>query len=389
MSIYNESIAFHKKYKGKLAVKLNQPIKSRHDLSVQYTPGVAEPCRMIHKNPDAAYELTIKQNAVAVVSDGSAVLGLGNIGGLASLPVMEGKSALFKAYANIDAYPICLATQDPDEIISIVKNIAPGFGGINLEDISAPRCFYIEQALQDIGIPVFHDDQHGTAIVVMAALIHAAKLAEKDLNSLQVVINGAGAAGTAIAEMLLGIGYPKQFGAVKNVILCDTKGILSKKRSDIQMNPHKKRLVKMTNREGISGTLCDAMRGADVFIGVSGPNVATAEMVSGMNARAIVFAMSNPTPEIMPEEAIAGGAFIVGTGRSDMPNQINNVLVFPGIFRGALNARARQITPAMKLAAVSALVDYLKKPSPDNIIASVLDKAVAPQVARYVQKAAL
>lgn len=391
MDIYQESVDFHKEIGGKLEVTLKKQIETRHDLSLQYTPGVAEPCRRIHQDPKTAYDLTIKKNTVAVVSDGSAVLGLGNIGGLASLPVMEGKAALFKAYANIDAFPICINTQKTEEIIELVKNIAPTFGGINLEDISAPRCFEIEAALQEIGIPVFHDDQHGTAIVVMAGLINATKLAKKPLSSLKVVINGAGAAGTAITEMLLGISTYKNspIEPVNDVILCDSKGIICEKRPDIANNPFKVKISKVTNKNKVSGNLAIAMKNSDVFIGVSVGNVVNETMIKSMNKDSIIFAMSNPTPEIMPDLALKAGAFIVGTGRSDFPNQVNNVLAFPGIFRGALDAKAKTIDSQMKFAAAIALAESVKKPTPEYIIPSTLDKKISKYVAKKVYEAYL
>ena len=390
MDIYEESVELHRKLKGKLDVVPKIHIKDRHDLSLAYTPGVAEPCRVIAKDKNKVYELTIKQNCVAVVSDGSAVLGLGNIGAEAGIPVMEGKALLFKEYANIDAFPICLTTQNSSEIINIVKNIAPVFGGINLEDISAPRCFEVESKLQDIGIPVFHDDQHGTAIVVLAGLLNACKVAGKKFSDLNVVINGAGAAGTAICKMLLGIGHDKgSFVPVKDIIMCDSKGIVEKSRADIKENPAKCELCNITNKRQIKGNLSDALHGADVFIGVSAPKILKPEMVKTMNSKSIIFAMANPTPEIMPDEAKLAGAFIVATGRSDFPNQVNNVLAFPGIFRGALDARALRITNKMKIAAAYALANYIKEPSTTNIIPSALDKNVAPTVAAAVKNAAI
>lgn len=404
MDIYQESVETHRKLGGKLLILPKIKIKDRHDLSVAYTPGVAEPCRVIAKDKNQVYELTIKKNSVAVVSDGSAVLGLGNIGAEAGIPVMEGKALLFKEYADIDAFPICVTTQKTEEIIMIVKNIAPVFGGINLEDISAPRCFEVEEALQDIGIPVFHDDQHGTAIVVLAALINACKVAGKKLNELNIVINGAGAAGTAICKMLLCIGHDKTVcTSVKNIIMCDTKGIIEKSRADIKcdiecivandksktVNASKVELAKITNKNNLKGNLADALKNADVFIGVSAPGVLKPEMIKSMNKKPIIFAMANPTPEIMPDEAKKAGAFIIATGRSDFPNQVNNVLAFPGIFRGALDAKAKRITNEMKIAAAYALANYITSPSLENIIPSALDKNVALTVAAAVKKAAL
>jgi malate dehydrogenase (oxaloacetate-decarboxylating) len=387
LNIYEESVQLHKKICGKLEIKNKLEIKTKHDLSLVYTPGVAEPCRRIAQDPSQVYDLTIKKNSLAIVSDGSAVLGLGNIGAKASIPVMEGKAVLFKEYADIDAFPICLETQDPEEIINIVKNIAPVFGGINLEDISAPRCFEIEQKLQDLDIPVFHDDQHGTAIVTLAALINATKLVDKSISELNIVINGAGAAGIAITEMLLGIGYKDTpLPPVKNIILCDSKGIISKEREDISSNHSKLRIASYTNNNNISGTLSDAIKNTDVFIGVSAGNVVSKEMIKSMNSKPIVFAMANPIPEIMPEEAKSAGAYIVGTGRSDFPNQINNVLAFPGIFRGALDACATSITPSMKISAAIALAETVKTPNPQEIIPSPLDKSVCPYIALKVKE---
>ena len=383
--IYQESVELHKKLKGKLAIRSKVTLKDRHDLSLAYTPGVAGVSREVAKDPTKAYDLTMKSNAIAIVSDGSAVLGLGNIGPYGAIPVMEGKAVLFKEYANIDAFPICVQTQNVFEIISLIKNIAPGFAGVNLEDIAAPRCFEIEESLQNIGIPVFHDDQHGTAIVLLAALINAAKLAGKRLQDLVVVINGAGAAGTAIANLLRCVGQdPKVCEPVKEVIVCDSKGIITRKRPDIMNNPHKLLLASITNRNKKEGRLRNAIVGADVFIGVSKGELVTREMISLMNDKAIVFAMANPTPEITPEEAYAGGAFIVGTGRSDYPNQVNNVLAFPGIFRGAIDARATTITNEMKIAAAFALAKAVKNPMREMILPSPLDKTVAKKIAKRV-----
>ena len=369
---------------GKLEVKPRISVDSKEKLSIAYTPGVAEVCREIYNNPDAVYDYTIKGNSVAVVSDGSAVLGLGNIGPEAALPVMEGKALLFKEFAGIDAFPICLATQESNEIIKIVKAIAPVFGGVNLEDISAPRCFEIEAALQGIGIPVMHDDQHGTAIVVLAGLINAAKAVGKQLEELKVVISGAGAAGTAVARLLLCLGIDRQIcTSVREIIICDSKGIIHKGRADLA--PHKKELADATNKSGIAGSLADAMKGCDAFIGVSAPGIVTEEMIRTMANNAIVFAMANPVPEIMPD--IAGrAAAVVATGRSDFPNQVNNVLAFPGVFRGALDARASRITNEMKLAAAYALAGCVK-PSAGRILPEALDRSVAQKVAEAVRKA--
>lgn len=386
--IYEESVKLHKKKRGKLEIKSKVEVKTKEDLSRVYTPGVAEVSRQIAKHENLAYDLTIKHNAVAIISDGSAVLGLGNIGPYAAIPVMEGKAILFKEYADIDAFPITVKTQNSFEIINLVKNISPVFGGINLEDISAPRCFEIEEALQDIGIPVFHDDQHGTAIVLLAALINSAKLAGKKLTDLKVVINGAGAAGTAIANLLLCVGHdPKVCTPVKEIIVCDSEGIINKERVDIQNNSHKMRLAGITNRQNRAGSLAEAMVGADVFIGVSKGNVLDPKLIKKMSEKPIILAMANPIPEIMPDEAKKAGAFIVGTGRSDFPNQVNNVLAFPGVFRGALDARAKTITNHMKIMAAFALAKAVNKPSIDNILPSPLDKSVAPAIAAAVKKA--
>ncbi len=390
MNIFEESIQYHEKHGGKLSVQSKVPLENKHDLSLAYTPGVAAVCQEIAKTPKRAYDLTIKKNTVAIVSDGSAVLGLGNIGPLAALPVMEGKAVLFKSYADIDAFPICIETQDTQEIIDLVRNIAPTFGGINLEDIAAPKCFEIELALQDLDIPVFHDDQHGTSITLLAALINAAKLANKNLHDLKVVINGAGAAGTAITELLLCIGHdPKACTPVKDIIVCDTKGIISAKREDILSNPTKLKLAAITNKQHQAGTLADALKGADIFVGVSVANAVTSDMIKTMADKPIIFAMANPIPEIMPDEAKKAGAFIVGTGRSDFPNQINNVLVFPGIFRGAMDAQAPHITHKMKLAAAFALANTLENPTIDKIIPDVFDTNVVKNVASAVKNAYL
>jgi len=388
MDIYERSIAFHKKKKGKLEVVSKIAIKTKQDLSLVYTPGVAGVSKAIAKDPQKAYDLTIKNNSVAIVSDGSAVLGLGNIGPYAAIPVMEGKAILFKEYAGIDAFPLTVQTQNPFEVINLIKNISPVFGGINLEDIAAPRCFEIEDALQDIGIPVFHDDQHGTAIVLLAALINASKLAGKKLTDLKVVINGAGAAGTAIANLLLCVGHdPKICEPVKEIIVCDSGGVIHKTRLDIQNNAWKMRLASITNREDKSGSLDDALEGADVFIGVSTGNVLKSSAIKKMAERPIILAMANPIPEIMPDIALKAGAFIVGTGRSDFPNQVNNVLAFPGVFRGALNARAKTITNHMKILAAFALAKAVKNPTVTEILPSPLDRKVAPAIAKAVVKA--
>jgi len=386
MDIFDLSIDAHQKLGGKLEIRSKIPINSRDDLSIAYTPGVAGPCLEIAKNPERVFDLTIKKNTVAIVSDGSAVLGLGNIGPEAAIPVMEGKAILLKEYADIDAFPICLTTQNTHEIIETVRRIAPVFGGINLEDISAPRCFQIERELQDLGIPVFHDDQHGTAITLLGALINASKLVGKPLNDMKVVINGAGAAGTAIAEILLGIGHDSGHDyCVKEILVCDTKGIISTKTVSIEDNPEKFKLAALTNTNHVTGNLTDAMDGADVFIGVSVANVVTQDMIRKMGPKPIIFALANPIPEIMPDKAKAAGAYIVGTGRSDFNNQVNNVLIFPGIFRGAIDARAKRITPRMKLEAAYALAACVETPTVDYILPSVLDKTVAYRVAKAVE----
>jgi len=388
MDIYEESRQLHKRLGGKLEIIAKYDIKDQHDLAMVYTPGVAQVCRDIAEDESKAYELTIKRNTVAIVSDGSAVLGLGNIGAKGAIPVMEGKAMLFKAYADIDAFPICVSTQNSFEIINLVKNISPVFAGVNLEDISAPRCFEIEQSLQDIGIPVFHDDQHGTAIVLLAAMLNACKLTGKSLTDLKIVISGAGAAGTAIAETLLCIGHdPKICESVKEILVCDSKGIISETRADIAENQTKLKLAKITNRSASMGSLSDAMQEADVFIGVSKGNLVQPEMVKSMNARPVILAMANPIPEIMPDVAKEAGAFIVGTGRSDFPNQVNNVLAFPGIFRGAIDARAKRITRKMKIEAAYALAGCVENPTVDEILPSPLDKSVAKKIAKAVQNA--
>ena len=382
MDIRKESLKKHYEWGGKIEVVSRPKINTREDLSLAYTPGVAEPCLAIKEDPELSFSLTRRSNLVAVVTDGTAVLGLGDIGPLAGMPVMEGKCALFKEFADVDAFPICVNSKDTDEIVKAVSLIAGSFGGINLEDISAPRCFEIEKRLQDIlDIPVFHDDQHGTAIVLAAALINALKVVGKSIDSVKIVINGAGAAGTAIAKHLITLG-------VKDLICVDRFGIIS--RDDASLGEAHKALAEITNPEKKRGVLADALIGADVFIGVSAPGVLTKETVRTMANDAIVFPMANPTPEIMPDEAYAGGARIVGTGRSDYPNQINNVLAFPGIFRGALEARASVINDEMKLAATYALAEYVKESelSEKNIIPSALDKSVARCVANAVADAA-
>lgn len=381
---YNEmALKMHEEHKGKISVTSKVAVKTRDDLSTAYTPGVAEPCRKIRDDKSEVYRYTAKGNLVAVVSDGTAVLGLGDIGPEAAMPVMEGKSILFKEFAGVDAFPICLDTKDTDEIVETVKRLAPTFGGINLEDISAPRCFEIERRLkEELDIPVFHDDQHGTAIVVSAGLTNALKYVGKEFSEAKVVINGAGSAGISICKLLLELG-------VGDVVLVDKNGILAV--GEEWMNPAQKEMAEKTNKEQLHGDLKDAMKGKDVFVGVSAPNIVTAEMVGTMAKDAIVFAMANPTPEIMPDEAKKGGARVVATGRSDFPNQINNVLVFPGIFKGALEARATDITEEMKIAAVRAIADIIKPEelTEDYIIPGAFDERVADNVAREVAKTAI
>ncbi len=383
MSIYDESLKFHEEAKGKIEVVSRVEVTSSQSMSLAYTPGVAQPCLEIQKDPDKAYIYTRKWNTIAIVSDGTAVLGLGDIGALASLPVMEGKAVLFKTFGDVDAFPILVDTKDPNEIIETIVRIAPTFGGINLEDISAPRCFEIEKRLKErLDIPVFHDDQHGTAVVVLSALINAMKVVKKPLSSLKVIINGAGAAGNSIAKLLLSSG-------VVNIILCDRKGSIYKGME--QRDPEKLTMAELTNPYCIKGSLADVIKDADVFIGVSAPDVLSKEMVKTMNKDAVVFAMANPTPEIFPEDAKAGGARIVGTGRSDYPNQINNVLAFPGIFRGALDVRAREINEDMKVAAAYAIANSIpdNELNEENIIPKAFDKKVQMQVADSVRKAAI
>ena len=386
MNFFEKSLIVHEQLRGKISINSKIPIGSRDDLSVAYTPGVAAPCEKIAADPESAYKLTIKGNSVAVLTDGSAVLGLGDIGPLAALPVMEGKALLFKEFAKIDAWPICIDTKSTEKIIETCRLLSPGFGGINLEDISAPRCFEIETALQDLGIPVFHDDQHGTAIVLMAALINAAKVVKKDLNTLRIVINGAGAAGIAIAKFVSRTGFESHSDkAVEDVIVCDSKGIISKNRSDL--NSVKEKLLSYSNNADRKGSLSDALVGADVFIGVSKGNVVSPEDIRSMAKDPIIFAMANPTPEIMPEDALSAGAKVIGTGRSDFPNQVNNVLVFPGIFRGALDGRAKTINNKMKIAASEALAACVDTPTPNQILPHPLDRTVAPAIAKMVRAA--
>ncbi|OUN86658.1 MULTISPECIES: malic enzyme-like NAD(P)-binding protein [Eubacteriales] len=383
MDYYKKALEMHEAHKGKIEVVSKVPVKTREDLSTAYTPGVAEPCREIAKDPAAAYTYTAKGNLVAVVSNGTAVLGLGNIGAAASQPVMEGKAILFKEFGGVDAFPICLDTEDPEKVIEAVRLLAPVFGGINLEDISSPNCFYIEETLEkELDIPVFHDDQHGTAIVVTAALLGALRVVKKDIGSIKVVVNGPGAAGTAIIKMLLAAG-------VKNVIACDENGILYKDRG-VGIQDHKKMLCEITNKEDLRGDLSDAIKGADVFIGVSVAGALKPEMAKTMAKDAIVFAMANPTPEILPDEAKAAGVRVIGTGRSDFANQINNVLAFPGVFKGALSVRARDINTAMKVAAAHAIADLVsdEERNEDYIIPGAFDPRVAQAVADAVAKAA-
>ena len=380
------SVSLHKKIVGKIAIASKTEIRNLDDLSTVYSPGVAEPCRQIVRDPKKVYQMTMKANAIAVVSDGSAVLGLGNIGAEAAIPVMEGKAILFKKYANIDAIPICLKTQDTQEIINTIINISPSFGGINLEDISAPRCFKVEDSLQELGIPVFHDDQHGTAIVVVAALINAVKITKKKFKDLKIVINGAGAAGKAILKMLIHVGEKYNKYQVADILVCDSKGIIETTRGDITRNKNKNEIAFLTNKKALKGVLQEALKDADVFIGVSLGNLLSIEMVRSMAKNSIVFALANPTPEIFPEDAKKGGASVVATGRSDYPNQVNNVLVFPGIFRGALDARATRITDDMKIASIFALANYVKKPSAEFIVPSPLDKGVARVVAEATRQ---
>ncbi len=380
---YNKmALKMHEENKGKVGIVSKVKVETRDDLSTAYTPGVAEPCRKIRDNKEEVYRYTAKGNLVAVVSDGTAVLGLGDIGPEAAMPVMEGKAILFKSFADIDAFPICLDTKDTDEIIETVKRLAPTFGGINLEDISAPRCFEIERRLkEELDIPVFHDDQHGTAIVVSAGLIGALRLVNKDISNVKAVINGAGSAGISICKLLLELG-------IGDAILVDKQGALA--IGEEWMNPVQKEMAEKTNKEQLHGDLAEVMKGRDIFIGVSAPGIVTAEMVATMAEDAIVFAMANPTPEIMPEEAKRGGARVIATGRSDYPNQINNVLVFPGIFRGALDARATDITEEMKIAAVYAIADIIRADelTEDYIIPGAFDKRVADHVAKAVAKTA-
>ena len=383
MNISEKALMLHEQWNGKLEVVSKVPVKSREDLSIAYTPGVAEPCKVIAQDKEAAYKYTMKANTVAVVSDGSAVLGLGNIGPYAAMPVMEGKAVLFKEFGGVNAVPICLDTQDTEEIIKAVTYLAPAYGGINLEDISAPRCFEIEERLKEIlDIPVFHDDQHGTAIVVLAGIINALKVVGKKKEDCRVVVNGAGSAGVAITRLLLTYGFP-------HITMCDKVGIVSKKTEGL--NWMQQKMTEVTNLEQQTGTLADAMKGADIFVGVSAPGIVSAEMVASMNKDAILFAMANPVPEIMPDVAKAAGARVVGTGRSDFPNQVNNVVAFPGIFKGALEGRATKITEEMKIAASIGIASLIKDEelTREHIIVSPFDPRVVPTVADAVKKEAI
>ena len=380
MTNSEKALKMHEEWHGKIETCAKSHVNSREDLAIAYTPGVAEPCKVIAKDPEAAYTYTMKSNTVAVVSDGSAVLGLGNIGALAAMPVMEGKAVLFKEFGGVNAVPICLDTQDTEEIIKTVVNIAPAFGGINLEDISAPRCFEIEERLKELlDIPVFHYDQHGTAIVVLAGIINAMKVTGKDKESSKVVVNGAGSAGVAITKLLLTYGF-------KHVTMCDINGILGKDSKDL--NWMQEKMVEVTNLEQKTGKLADALKGADIFVGVSAPNIVTPEMVASMNKDAILFAMANPVPEIMPDIAKAAGAKVVGTGRSDFPNQVNNVVAFPGIFKGALEGRATAITEDMKLATAKAIAGLVpdEELNENNILPEAFDPRVADVVSRAVKE---
>lgn len=383
LNLRDEALKLHKENRGKIEVTSKVRVENANDLSLAYTPGVAEPCKEIAANPDMVYEYTNKGNMVAIVTDGSAVLGLGNIGSLAGMPVMEGKAILFKTFGNVDAFPICIESQNTDTIVETVKQIAPSFGGINLEDISAPRCFEIEGRLKkELNIPVFHDDQHGTAIVVLAGIINGLKLVGKKMEDVTAAISGAGAAGIAIAKLLVSVG-------IKDVIICNSKGIL--KKNDEKLDPIRKEMANSTNKSNRSGSLSDAMVGTDIFIGVSAPNVVTKEMIESMNENSIVFAMANPVPEVLPEIALAGGVKVMGTGRSDFPNQINNVLAFPGIFRGVFDVKAYEINEEMKIAAAYAIADLVNDDelTAEYIIPKAFDKRVADHVAKAVAEAAI
>lgn len=379
MNYYEESLKVHGKTRGKIEVNSKVPLQTRDDLSIAYTPGVAEPCKKIFEDPEMVYKYTVKGNMVAVVSDGTAVLGLGNIGPQAAMPVMEGKAVLFKKFGGVDAFPICLDTADTEDIIRTVKAIAPGFGGINLEDIASPKCFEVEERLEkELDIPVFHDDQHGTAIVVLAGIINALKVTGKTMEECRVVVNGAGSAGIAITKLLLTYGFT-------NIIMCDRIGILAKGMEGL--NWMQEKMTEVTNLTGMRGSLADALKGADIFVGVSAPGIVTQEMVASMNSDAILFAMANPVPEIMPDLAKAAGARVVGTGRSDFPNQVNNVVVFPGIFKGAMEGRSSSITEEMKLAAAVAIADLVAPSELDenNILPEAFDPRVADAVSQAVK----
>lgn len=383
MDLREEALKLHKDNKGKIEVISKVRVENAKDLSLAYTPGVAEPCKEIHANPELIYEYTNKGNMVAVVTDGSAVLGLGNIGSRAGMPVMEGKAVLFKSFANVDAFPICIESQDVDIVVQTVKQIAPSFGGINLEDIAAPRCFEIEERLKkELDIPVFHDDQHGTAVVVLAGIINALKAVGKKIENVTAVVSGAGAAGIAISKLLLSSG-------INDVIICNSRGILDKE--DERLDPIRKEMALKTNKANKKGALSDALKGADIFIGVSAPNIVTKEMIESMNENSIAFAMANPIPEILPDVALAGKVKVMGTGRSDFPNQINNVLAFPGIFRGALDVRAKEINEEMKIAAAHAIAELVTEEelNEEYIIPKAFDKRVAKAVARAVSEAAI
>jgi malate dehydrogenase (oxaloacetate-decarboxylating) len=383
MDLREEALKLHKDNKGKIEVISKVRVENAKDLSLAYTPGVAEPCKEIHANPELIYDYTNKGNMVAVVTDGSAVLGLGNIGSRAGMPVMEGKAVLFKSFANVDAFPICIESQDVDIVVQTVKQIAPSFGGINLEDIAAPRCFEIEERLKkELDIPVFHDDQHGTAVVVLAGIINALKAVGKKIENVTAVVSGAGAAGIAISKLLLSSG-------INDVIICNSRGILDKE--DERLDPIRKEMALKTNKANKKGALSDALKGADIFIGVSAPNIVTKEMIESMNENSIAFAMANPIPEILPDVALAGKVKVMGTGRSDFPNQINNVLAFPGIFRGALDVRAKEINEEMKIAAAHAIAELVTEEelNEEYIIPKAFDKRVAKAVARAVSEAAI
>ena len=383
MDLREEALKLHKDNKGKIEVVSKVKVENAKELSLAYTPGVAEPCKEIHANPELIYDYTNKGNMVAVVTDGSAVLGLGNIGARAGMPVMEGKSVLFKSFANVDAFPICIESQDVETVVQTVKQIAPSFGGINLEDIAAPRCFEIEERLKkELDIPVFHDDQHGTAVIVLAGIINGLKVVGKKIEDAAVVVSGAGAAGIAISKLLVSSG-------IKDVIICNSKGILDKE--DEKLDPIRKEMALKTNKTNKKGSLADAMAGADIFIGVSAPNIVTKEMIESMNKNSIAFAMANPVPEVLPEVALAAGIRVMGTGRSDFPNQINNVLAFPGIFRGAFDVRAKEINEEMKLAAAHAIAELVTEEelNEEYIIPKAFDKRVAKAVAKAVSEAAI